>query len=444
MKKMLIVIFVMFTTLSFALDLDESIKLALENNLGLKAQAQSLKSAKADEYNSYLNLIPSANISMNYMEADSKIDWEGYSNSTNLIISQPIFNGGKIFLGALMSRDGRSIEEQNFRSKRLSIIADTESKYFAVLELKDFLEISKKNYDSSTSNLKIAEIRFDAGTISKADLLQLKSDKASKNVSYLQAENRLQLSIQDLKNFLQIDKIGTLENVEISQYQKIIDLLNNQDLEQTEKMVEGLNRIALLQNPTLVITNLSQSTSKKGVWMAAGNFLPSLNFSYTKNWLDTDLLQINPIAPRGAFDNDPTETVMLNISLPIFPIVDNGLSLAKANYNLRKANYNADSAEDAVLLGIKNTFYTLILNAKTIDSANLAYEYAQETYKQMDERYKNGLITTNDLLSASVMLSSSRSQYTSSKYNFLKAQTSLLQQLGTDDRKILDKMILGE
>ena len=76
-----------------------------------------------------------------------------------------------------------------------------------------------------------------------------------------------------------------------------------------------------------------------------------------------------------------------------------------------------------------------------IDSAKLAYEYASESYKQMEERFDNGLIAANDLLAARVMLSSAQTSYATAKYDFLRAQSSILQQLGSENKNILNKLI---
>ena len=432
--KLIIVLMLSLGIFLNAITLDETIKLALENNLDLKAQGQALKSAKADKYGSYLSLIPSASLGMNYGEYDAELDGDNYSNQISLTVSQPLFNGGKIFLGAMINKDVTNIEQENYRSKQLEIIANAESKYFFVLECEDLLEIAKLNLTTAENNLAITQVKVQAGTISKAELLQLQSEQASKEVDAIQAENRLQNSYQDLMNYIQIFKLGKLEKIELNQHQELIDILKELKRKQTEDLIAKVAKVAKKQNPNIKISHISKSTSQKNVWMAAGNFLPSVNLSYSKSWDDSDI-------PMRASDYTQSDYIGLNVSVPIFPIANNGLNLAKANYNLRKAEYNSQSAENMILLGIQNSLYTLIANAKMIDSARMAYEYAQVTNEQMQERYKNGLISTNDLLSAALLLNSSRTQYTSAKYNFLKAKTSLLQQLGTDDRNYLNKLI---
>jgi outer membrane protein TolC len=432
MKKYLILLLMVVSSILTAINLQESVEVALENNLELKAQEESLKAAKATEASSYIGLGPSASLGMNYNDSDANFDKENFSNVFSLSVRQPIINGGKVILSSLINKDLRKMEEQNLIAKRLEVIAQTENKYFSVLEAKEFMNIAKQNLLSAEDSFKKGQILFEVGSIAQVDLLQLQSDFASKEVSFLQSKNRYELAKESLQNYLQIDEIIEISEVDFSAYEEIIYNLKN--IDDIDVLLGKILKISNDNNPTLKISDLSKSTSKKSRLMAVGNFMPTVNLSYNKNWTDSDNLM-------GMQDYDSSESVGLNISVPIFPIADNGLNLAKANYNLRKTTYSAQNTKEAITLAIKNAFYTLVSNAKMIDSAKLAYEYASESYKQMEERFDNGLIAANDLLAARVMLSSAQTSYATAKYDFLRAQSSILQQLGSENKNILNKLI---
>ncbi|MFO7896369.1 MAG: TolC family protein [Candidatus Cloacimonadales bacterium] len=435
MKRILLSAIFLAASYLSALDLAESIQIALQNNLQLKSQEESLKAAQADEWSSYLGLGPSASLGMNYNDSDANFDGENFTNSLSLQVNQPLFNGGKIFLGAMINRDLQQIEAQNILVKRLEIIAETEKKYFAVLENEELVNIARQNLEAAESNFQKGEVRFESGSISKVELLQLQSDLASKEVNLMQSQNSLAILKQDLQNYLQLDKLPQLQSIDFEQYAALIEKLKN--LKSIDPLFSQLLLLVEQQNPALQISALSKSTSKKGVWLAAGNFLPTLNLSYSKNWIDSD----NPMSLQ---DYDSNQSIGLNISVPVFPLADNGLQLAKANYQLRRSGYQAASTKDGIELALRNAIYQMLSNAKLIESARLAFQYAEESYQQMSERFDSGLITTNDLLASRVMLASAQNQYTRAKYNFLKSQTAILQQLGTDDRKTLEKILMGE
>ena len=165
--------------------------------------------------------------------------------------------------------------------------------------------------------------------------------------------------------------------------------------------------------------------------MAGGNFLPSVNLQYSNNWSKYD------------FQDNFSESGQLgiNLSIPIFPLVDNGLGVAKANNNLKQSKYTLETVSNGIKLSLQSSLINLVAAAKTVRSSKLAMEYSKETYGQMKERFTHGVITANELLSAEVMFTSAQNQYTTSFYNFLRAKSTLQLMMGIEDPQILEKIL---
>ncbi len=73
-------------------------------------------------------------------------------------------------------------------------------------------------------------------------------------------------------------------------------------------------------------------------------------------------------------------------------------------------------------------------------SAKIALDFAEETYEQMFVRYENNIISSQDLLDVEILLTSSRNQYINSYYDFLRAKSSLLNQMGEKNENKLFKL----
>ncbi|RLC57831.1 MAG: hypothetical protein DRH89_02590 [Candidatus Cloacimonadota bacterium] len=439
MKKFLLSIIVILISLGLiaqSLSLDEAKQLALKNNPDLLSQQQTTKASKNNLWQSYLNLIPSASLTGNYTKYDEQRLMMGLepaeeSKSYGYTIVQPVFNGGKIWLGARIANDGYKIAKENLKNKTLSTIADVESKYFNVLENQVLLGISNKDLLASQTNVEIAKIRFDAGTLSKAEYLQLQSELAGKEVSLIQIENLYQISLLELANFLQIEKVNELAKIPIETHQATLDKLSNKSLSELDEMIDTIINIGENNNPSLKISEISVNTNKKSLLMVGGNFLPSVNLQYSNNWSKYDFQdEYNKSGQLG-----------INLSIPIFPLMDNGLGVAKANHNLKQSKYALETVSDGIKLSLQSSLINLIAAAKTVKSSKLAMEYSKETYDQMKERFTHGVITANDLLSVEVMFTSAQNQYTTSFYNFLRAKSSLLLVMGIEDPQILEKII---
>ena len=439
MKKIVLLIIVILISISLiaqSLSLDEAKKLALKNNPDLLAQRQSTKASKNNLWQSYLNLIPTANLTGNYAQYNEPKMVGGPEPAEELknygyYIDQPVFNGGKIWLGARMANDGYKISKESLKNITLSTIADVESKYFNVLENQILLEISQKDLLSSKINVDIAKIRFDAGTLSNAEYLQLQSELAGKEVTLIQIENLYQISLLELANFLQIERVNELVEIPIETHQSTLDKLSKKSLPELDEMINTIINIGKNSNPSLKISEISVDTNKKSLLMAGGNFLPSVNLQYSNNWSKYD------------YQEDYIESGQLgiNLSIPIFPLIDNGLEVAKANHNLKQSKYTLETVSDGIKLSLQSSLINLVAAAKTVRSSKLAMEYSQETYGQMKERFTHGVITANDLLSAEVMFTSAQNQYITSFYNFLRAKSTLLLVMGIEDPQILEKIL---
>lgn len=440
MKKLgfiLIMMILVNLLLADTLTLNSAKGLALKNNPDLLAQQEATKASNNTLMKSYLSLIPSANISAGYNLYDDAIeltDTLSYDSDKRygFSISQPIFNGGKIWLGSRIANDSYKISQQTLSSTTLSTIADVESKYFTVLENKALLEIADKDLEASSTNVETAKIRYETGSLSKAEYLQVQAENASKDVILIQRENMYRTSLLDLANFLQLDEISKLEDISMDSYSFNLEILKKANLSELNKITENFVNRGNENNPNLKISDLSVATSEKSRLMAGGNFLPTVNLSYSKNWT------------KKEYEDDFNEgngTLGINFSMPIFPLADNGFELAKANHNLKKTKYNNESAKDGIELNIKSSVLNLISAAKTVKSAELAKEFSAETYDQMQERFKSGLITANDLLSAEVTFTTAQNQYTTSFYDYLRAKSALMQLIGTSDDELFSSLL---
>jgi outer membrane protein len=414
------------------ISLSEAKSLALANNPDLLAQEQATKSSKAGYWKSLLGLIPSASMNGNYTIYDDEIQMglnsAEESRSYGFTISQPVFNGGSIWLGSRLSSDAYKISQESLKISRLNTLSEVESKYFSVLENNALLEIAEKSLQTADTNLEIANVKFENGSLSRADLLNMQSEKAAKEVNMLQMENLYQISLIALANFLQLPEITEMVEIDMTEHQYILSYLQNTGKEELEILINKIMQQGMENNPALKISELAVSGSQKGLLMAGGKFLPSLNLQYSRNWM------------KYNYEEDYNDSGQLGIylSLPIFPILDNGLGVAEANFDLKQARFNYSSAEDNINLLLKSTLLSLITIAKTVHSSELAMEYAAQTYEQMQERFNSGLITTNDLLSSEIMYTSAQSQYVTSIYDYLRTRSLLREQIGLEDEQILE------
>ena len=149
MKKtifLILLLLICFIQNTAGLTLEEAKKIALENNPELLAKEEAKKSANWSVKGAMMSFLPSAQLTGNYTKYDPSIPsmspntTQEDSKSYGVSITQPIFNGGKIWYNAKMQKDKEKIANYNLNNQFLQTITNVESKYFSVLEQKELLD----------------------------------------------------------------------------------------------------------------------------------------------------------------------------------------------------------------------------------------------------------------------------------------------------------------
>lgn len=433
---MMLMIFLISIVSANLITLEEAQMMAKSNNPDLQAAESEMLSAQKTMQSSYLSLGPSASLSYSKTYQNPGIEQMpgivlDESSSVGLSATQPIFNGGKVILGTQISKNTYKIMAASYQAKQLEIMAETESKYYAVQSNQELVKALEKTLEQSTINLETARAKHEAGLLSKAEYLQMESEKLSSELDLLNMRNALELSKLTLVDYIGYKGEIEVEEFELNNYEATLKQLQSMNVINQNQLTEKLVSMGRESNPSLVMSGLGVSTAKKSKQMAAGNFLPSLNLSYSYNWQNSNLEE----------DFEGSSTLALAASIPVFPIADNALDYQAAHYDLKSTERSHQSTENSIILGIRSACLSLFTSAKAVESGRLSTESAWETWQQMRERFEQGLVSSSDLLSTEVMVISSDNNYVSAKQNFLKSITSLVQLTGIEDKNKLIEII---
>ncbi len=431
MKKALftLVIFVVLGSNLYGLDvtLEQAKERALKKYPPYLAAQEELKAAKAGRWSAYSGLLPSASLNASQIryEPEQNIGTQTADklNTYGISVTQPIFNGGKIWLGARIQEDVVKMAEKSVEMTKFQTLAGVEEQYFAVLQNEELLKIAHLDLETSTTNLEIAQTKYDAGLLTHGEFLQIKSENTSKFVNVLQMKNLYQTSKMGLMNYLQIGSIENISPVDTLEYQSLMNSLRKLTIDQLDIVSKRCIQYGIEHNPALKIADISVNTNKKSVLMAGGNFLPSVNLSYSKNWSKYNF----------SSDYSDNQTITLAASLPIFPIIDNVSDFNKSKHELKKVKYDYQNTKQGIITGIESQLLNMVSAAHSIIASYESKKQAKETYARVQESFRQGLSSTNELLAAQTLLLASQNQYVQSFYDFLKAHSALKELLGSED-----------
>lgn len=446
-KLILLIIFVAtcFILNAEILTLKDAKEIALKNNPEYLSKKYAFESAKWSEINSLSGLLPSANLTGSQIQMKPGMptmmnpipDDEKNTRSYGYSINQPLFLGGKLWLGYRISRDAKQMSEYALAEQKLKTISGVEEKYFNLLEAAEILEIAEEQLRSAGLNLEIAETRYKMGTLANVDLLKIQSDKAAKETELIQSKTLYSINYSGLKNYLQYQNNFGVEDLDTTIYNELIKDLNIFDEKQINDLMNECFLISLNENLSIKTLEETKNMAKKSVLMAAGNFLPILNLSYSQTWSKS----WNDIQSESDFNYEDSKQLALTASIPIFPITDNFADYKKAKYEKRKTDEEYKSAESGIKLDLESSVLNLISSAKQVKASELTLNFTTKLHSQMEERFKNGMVSTSEMLDSEVMLKGARISNIQSLFSFIKAKSKLMLLLGMEEESELIEIL---
>ena len=449
LQGFVLLLFLSIEVFSLEITIEKAKELVLKNNTTLLSAKQKQIISKLNYDKSVYSLFPSSSFNAQYTMYLPNIEIPGAPNpqtgmpsiteqkntaTLGVSVNQPIYNGGKLWEAIKILNTMTEIEKYKFQDVLNGIISDVENKFYNVLEALDLTEITKKNLNNSQELLEIAKSRFEAGVISKIELLQIQSKVASNEVSVIQSQNFYNITKMDFANLLQLKSLDyNLKREKVSEvkYLKLLESLKQFDADKTVELIKNIELFTKNKNPIIKMSASSIKINESNISVAKGSFLPSLNLNFSHNWTKNNY--------EDDFSDQGTLTAVL--SVPITPFMDNYHEYEIAQLNLKEANFSYKSTEDGILLGVKSEIYNLIALAKMVNSSHIALEVSKETYDQSIARFKGNMLNATDLLNIEVMLLSSENNYTKSLYDFYRSLSNLTKLIGLDKSDMLFNLI---
>ena len=431
----LILLLSVITTLLPAktLSITEAKKIALKNNLDYLTKKAELKQKEISVSKAYTGCLPKVNASSSLtyytpeIETGAGMDIKEYSTDISLSVSQPIFQGGQITNAVKTSKLQLEIQKNDVSKSKREIGKEVEMKYYDLLEKKRLVEFSKDQKIKSEENEKSSKIKYDAGVITKAELLQAETDNAETEVNLLNAKNNYQIIMLEFLNFLKIDEEIELNSVNITEYTYLINFFTNFSSNEISLLYHKLKKFAIDNNLDIKNSSIRTSISETSLDNAKGKFLPQVSLGYSYNLSKSNI--DDEFSGQG--------NLQLKASIPIFPIYDNYLSLKNSKLDIKKTSYSNDLNKDRVMLGIKKDLYNLITSIKTFQASVISREASEKSYEQTKILFDNGSTDLINLLNSKVIYANAENSYISNFYKILRNLQDLTYDTGFNNEKEL-------
>ncbi|MBD5400552.1 TolC family protein [bacterium] len=405
------------------LSLSDVIELGLCRNPQTTSAYLASESARFAKNAGYANYLPSVNASGSAGRDYRNKDWGDWSYGASLSASYLIFDFGKRLadlnaLAATWRATGFDYDEsvQNY-------VYGVIGSYYNLLTADADVVSAEKLRDVAQTARDMAQKKYNAGSVAKADVLKADTTLASRELALERAKNNREIAKGTLLSKLSFPADQDLE---------IMDMPSNFGRSTENKSIDELIAAAQKTRPDL----LRATANKDAAWHRRNSAflknLPSISATGSVGWNDTEW---------NSFGNDSNKvngSIGIRASMPIFAGFANyyGVRAAEANYDRAKESERA-AADNATL-----DIFTAYQNYKTAQTVLTQTETllasATESERVTAGMYKVGRATMLDWQTAQSELVDAQKQHNAAKYDLFTSRAAVALAIG-DIKAELDK-----
>ncbi len=409
-----------------AINLQEAIDIALENRGDVESSQMTYESAVWASRNADFWFMPDINgqfaIQKNYDIQEMVIPGMGtipmgsdYSSIAGISISIPLLVPQGM-AGARLASRSEDLSIHQARAVRMDAIVQVMSAFYGVLLMEEMADVSEEALLISEEGYVLASLRYEAGTISRFELLQSRVAWENRIPDMISAESALENARAGFAVALGQDN------------EKVAYIEGQLDDELNIPLPETLNEareFMMAQNPDLQVAEQMRLLGDAGVDMARAAFFPQLVFQTDLNYQASrdDLRFV-------ADDYERNLTASIALQIPLF----NGLSDI-SGYNSARAEKlsneaTAQSLEQVVELSLVQSWNNLGAARERAEATESTVEQAFEGSEIARVSFEAGMITRLEMDQAFLALTSSRTNHASSLYELRIAEAELMRVTG--------------
>ena len=439
--------FVFFPYVVFAaepLTLEESIGIALENSITVNIAKEGSKSATAQKKAAFTDFLPKFSTYYNYTRLNETpfSRFEGlppgplYSLNGMEIpvgtqsnynwafeVKQPLYAGGGIMANYQANIIGEKSAHLEEIVRYQDVVQEVKVAYFNVLRAQKIEVATKQSVEMLSAHRDIAQNYFDVGMIPKNDLLHAEVELANGKQALIIAQNTLELTKYYFTTILRRDFFTPVD---------VVDILNYHPLKQSLQECLG---IARKTRPELKISSLKIQQAGKMVRVVQSEYMPTVSLmgNYTRFGDDMSV--------SGSNYKDMESWYVMAVASWNF--WEWGKTKYKVEASKARENQAIDTAkqlDDNITLEVTNAYLKLKETENQIIVSKKVIEQAEENFRISEERYKERISTSTDVLEAQTLLTKAKSEYANAlgdyNINYAKLQKAMGTIWGTDEETL--------
>lgn len=414
-------------TLSFTVSaqevwsLQKCIDHARVNNLTLRQSAINVQNAEIEAERSKKARMPDLNAGTGYNLSFGRnidpvtnqfVNTRFGSNNLSLNASINVYTGGRIKNSIEQSGHELVAATEDAKDRFQDIALQLAQSYLSLLLSKEQVNISQKALEQTQEQLTQIDKRINAGTVPRADRLELVAQIARNEQQLVVAQNNVDLNNLSLKNLLELEPDYNLE-IEIPE-----------NLLQVEEYPQGLSLTSIyadswMTQPSIKASEARIKSAEKQIAISKGQALPSIGL---QAGLNSNYRSISGFPTERYFnqiENNFGQSVGAFLNIPIYQKHNVKLNIERAELGVINAQVQHNQAKQLFKADIQNA----LIGAKTaraeLTASEKAVDAAKAVFENVEKRYNLGSANPLELTIAKTNLDTQELNVIRAKYDYV-------------------------
>ena len=352
-----------------------------------------------------------------------------YSSDLALTVTQPLLKDFGIDLNKreiYIAKNDQKISDHQFTEKVIATIAETENIYWDLVFSIEDLKVKETSLQRARDLEKQVKAQVDVGTLAELEILQAKSNVASREERLLNAQNLIDDNGDNLKSILNFS-FDSEEGLK-----EIIPADSPVFEPGAENSLEEALKTALIHRPDLLAKKMELENRNIEAKYNENQTLPTLDLvgSLGLNGLSGDSSTKN-----GSYDSALSEAFStdfrlwqfgINLSYPL------GNRAAKSKLAIKRLEVaqlllNIKDLEKTIVVEVREAHRQIKTDIKRVQATRVARKLAEEKLNAEEKKFKVGLSTSFNVLEFQEDLAEEQSNEIKAVIDYNKSLTRLNQ-----------------
>ncbi|MDI6793896.1 MAG: TolC family protein [bacterium] len=335
---------------------------------------------------------------------------------------QPLYTGGRIAAAYRMAKISKELTDWNCKKVTAELILEVRSGYFQVLKAEKFKLVAGEAVRQVEAHRDLTSNLLEAGIVTKADLLKAEVALAQAKQNLMKAEDGLKLSQGNLNILLGRAGLAGQAGSAGQAIEEKVTLEELTDYESLELSLDTCLKEALANRPELKQMEINIALAKLGIRLAGSSYYPQValigNYDYQKG------------SSQAATDWKGFWSITLSGSINPWDFGKTRSQVEQAGSKLGQTEDGKARMVNGITLEVQRAYLASHTAFSSIEVAKGAIGEAEESLRITEERYKEGVSTSTDVLDAQTDLTSSRTNYYAALYDYFIARAELSKAIG--------------